>query len=657
MGEPTYANALKLGTKEYRACIQRGEYPYLPVLDDILPGYSECSLVELGAVQIPAENVVGTRTAGRTTSFARNFMPLLPAGSEFSVKWEKLCAAHLNEGIRDSVVVYEYMNRYYVQEGNKRVSVLKYFDAVFIPAVVTRVLPPRTDATDNRLYYEYLDFNKLSGINYIWFSRLGSYKKLQVMAGKKPQESWSEEEERAFQRFYYHFRQGFEALGGDKLPATPADAVLIFLNIYGYDRAREMTGQELRQNLTKIWEEVVLLREEQPIELVLNPSFGHKTWVKKLADTLTGGKEPLNVAFVHDKTAQESGWTYLHELGRRHVEQVFEGQIVARSYCNALEGDPAERIRQAVADGADLIFTTTPRLLNSSLAVAVDHPEVILMNCSLNTSHRAIRTYYARAYEAKFITGAIAGSLAVDGQVGYICDYPIYGVIAGINAFALGAQMVNPRAKVHLEWMNDGYSQAVERLLNQNVHLISGRDMSRPNSDNANAFGLFYMDRERRQSLAMPVWHWGIYYEYIIRSVLNGTFREDGDKNKARNYWWGMSSGVVEVICSDKLPVSVRRLARVVGGAIQSGQLHPFDGFLRSQETVIHGSENDSATPEEIITMDWLAENVEGTLPSYSQLSYEGKATVDVVGVEKVAKEAVETPAPAPTAEGRQAEA
>ena len=58
---------------------------------------------------------------------------------------------------------------------------------------------------------------------------------------------------------------------------------------------------------------------------------------------------------------------------------------------------------------------------------------------------------YARAYEAKFVTGAVAGAMAKDGRIGYICDYPIYGMIAGINAFALGAQMVNPDAKVYLE--------------------------------------------------------------------------------------------------------------------------------------------------------------------------------------------------------------
>lgn len=637
-----YPHALRAGQKEYRACLVKGEYPYLPALDDILSSNQSYSMVELGAQQIPAEFVVGTKTAGRTTAFARNFMPLLPSKSEFSMKWEKLCQAHLTEGIRDSVVVYEYLNRYYVQEGNKRVSVLKFFGAVTIPAIVTRIMPPKTDSDECKLYYEYLDFNRVSQVNYIWCTRLGSYKKLLQLLGKKPQEKWTVEEQRAFQRFYYYFCQAFDAQGGKRLKVTPADALLVFLKIYSYDKAREMGSDQLRRSLAKVWEEVTLLREENPIELVLNPDFGHRTLLGKLTDTLSGGSGPLQVAFVHDKDTQESGWTYLHELGRRHVDQVFQGRIRTKSYFNALEGNPEDPIREAIADGAGLIFTTTPRLLTPSLAVKADFPNVIIMNCSLNTSHRTIRTYYARAYEAKFVTGAVAGAMAKDGQIGYICDYPIYGMIAGINAFALGAQMVNPDAKIHLEWMNDGYLAAVDRLQNQGIHLISGRDMNKLKGPLPGAFGLFYMDGERKQILAMPVWHWGPYYESIIRSVLNRTFLEGGEKGKAQNYWWGMSSGVVDVICSEKLPGSVHKLVRLIRSSIQSGDFHPFDGVLKSQDGIIHGSESDSATPEEIITMDWLAENVIGQLPSYRQLSYEGKATVDVVGVEKVAKQAEE---------------
>ncbi len=653
-----YNIALRSGQKEYRACLIRGEYPYLPVLDDVLAGLKSYSSVELGTIQIPAENIVGTRTAGRTTAFARNFMPLLPPESEFGVKWENLCEAHLSEGIRDSVKVYEYINRYYVEEGNKRVSVLKFFHAATVLATVTRILPPKNDSYESKLYYEYVDFNKLSGINFIWCTRLGSYKKLQSMVGKKAGEEWTEEELRTFERFYHYFRRSFESLGGKRLRnTTPADALLVFLNIYGYARAKEMSSQELAQNLTKIWEEVVLLREERPIELVLNPPFvKKKKLLTKLTSTLTStitstltssasSVETLNIAFVHDKTTQDSSWTYAHELGRRHVDQVLRGRVATHSYFNALAGDPAAVLEQAISDGADLIFTTTPRLLKASLKAAVDHPEVIIMNCSLNTSQKAIRTYYARVYEAKFIIGALAGAMCKSDRIGYVGDYPIYGTVASINAFALGAQMVNPRAKIHLEWMNDNYGAAVARLREQGIYLVSGRDMTHLNSPHPGAFGLFYHENpERFQTLAMPVWHWGVYYENLVRSVLDRTFQDEVAKGKATNYWWGMSAGVVDVICSEKLPVSAVRLARMLRGAIQSGNFRPFDGVLKAQDGMIHGSEEDVATPEEITTMDWLAENVVGELPAYRQLSQEGKATVDVVGVEKVAKQSQEEP-------------
>ena len=55
-------------------------------------------------------------------------------------------------------------------------------------------------------------------------------------------------------------------------------------------------------------------------------------------------------------------------------------------------------------------------------------------------------------YEAKLLTGMIAGALCVNDKIGYVADYPIYGEAANINAFAMGAKMVNPRAKVYLAW-------------------------------------------------------------------------------------------------------------------------------------------------------------------------------------------------------------
>ena len=131
-----YRSAQRAGQRAYRANVARGQSPYLAVLDDILTDVDIVAQEPLGLVDIPAESIVGTKTAGRHTAFASNFMPLLDDDTEFAVKWSNLCDAHLEEGIHTPIIAFEYLNKFYVQEGNKRVSVLKYYEAVKIPGTV-----------------------------------------------------------------------------------------------------------------------------------------------------------------------------------------------------------------------------------------------------------------------------------------------------------------------------------------------------------------------------------------------------------------------------------------------------------------------------------------------------------------------------------------
>ena len=131
-----YNRAQRLGMRDYREKTAAGKYPYLPALDELLEKTDTESQIPLGTIEIPLDYVVGTKTPGRTMAFASNFMPLLPEDTEFASKWLSLCMAHMEEGIHDAIKAYEYMGRFYVQEGNKRVSVLKYFGADSIFATV-----------------------------------------------------------------------------------------------------------------------------------------------------------------------------------------------------------------------------------------------------------------------------------------------------------------------------------------------------------------------------------------------------------------------------------------------------------------------------------------------------------------------------------------
>lgn len=636
MPEQYYKDALRMAQREYRACVAKGTNPYLPVLDDLVPPERVSMGIDLGVVQVPAEFIVGTRTAGRTTSFARNFMPLLAENTEFSIKWKKLCNAHLKEGIRDPIKVYEFKNRFYVEEGNKRVSVMKYFGAVSITAQVTRILPEKDGSKETDIYYEFVSFYKYSKVNFIEFSKRGSYAVLQSLLGKAPEAPWTDEERNSFSTTYHYFRQAYLANGGQKLRSTVGDAMLAYMRVYGYQSLRSQSADEMKRSVAKVWEEITLQQEEQPIDLKLDPGGEKKRLLPKL-----GGTKVLKAAFVHDKTSLTSGWTYGHELGRQHVQRVFKGQLVTTAYENAVAEGADETISRAVADGNTLIFTTSPQLLPASLRLAVDHPEVTILNCSLNKSHRYIRTYYARIHEAKFIIGAIAGALAEDDRVGYLCDYPIYGMIAGINAFARGAQTVNPRAKVYLEWSCvGGAAAATQRLTDRGIDLISSQDMVKLSDDGSPNFGLARVSSDGQVNLAMPVWHWGVYYESIIRSVLKGTFQtEDEVTGKALNYYWGMTAGVVDVICSKKLHSGTQKLANVLKSAICANICQPFYGPMVTQEGwTVDGACDHTLSPEQIINMDWLADNVIGSIPTYDQLSPEAQATVDVVGIDRARK-------------------
>jgi basic membrane lipoprotein Med (substrate-binding protein (PBP1-ABC) superfamily) len=321
-------------------------------------------------------------------------------------------------------------------------------------------------------------------------------------------------------------------------------------------------------------------------------------------------------------------------------------------YYNALEKDPLDVIQQAILDGNTTIFTTSPRLLPASLRAAVDHPDVTILNCSLNKSHRYVRTYYARMYEAKFIMGAIAGSLAGGNPVGYICDYPIFGQVAGINAFALGVQMVNPRIKVHLEWSSTtedaddagisaaGVAAAVKRLRDRGIFLISSQDLTNRGNENSSSFGLSLVNEDGQVNLAMPSWRWGAYYEEILRRIKNKTFQSEYEESsKAINYYWGMSAGVVAVHCSDKVPDSVRKLTNLLRDGICSGVCNPFRGPLYTQDGRLVAKEQESLELEEIISMDWLVENIDGSIPAYEELNDMGKATVGIVGVKPATEE------------------
>lgn len=632
MGDAEYQDALKSGKREYRSRVSHGQFPYLPVLDEILSHTDIQTEQNMGLMQIPLDFVVGTSTMGRTYSFAANFMPILEEGTEFSVKWSNLSEAQINEGIRDPIKCYEYMNRYYVVEGNKRVSVLKFFKADSISAMVTRKIPRYSEEPDVKLYYEYMKFQEITGLCTLEFSRLGKAEQLLKCIGKETH--WEDEDRENFNKVLFHFSKAYKFRGGDRLPITVGDALSAFVNVYGYDATLKMTDKEYNDKILRVWNEFGMMSEKHEVDLVLDPTVVQE---KKslLGLLLPNMQKKFTVAFLYPRDPETSDWIYAHELGRNYLEETFSKQLKTICVQDVNEENVEKVLNDVIKQGANIIFGVAPQMMLPSLKVATQHPEVKILNCSLNTPHQYIRTYYARMYEAKFLSGMIAGAMTENNKVAYIADYPIYGMIANINAFALGVASVNPSAKVYLAWSTSkGYDR--EQFLKENdIQYVSDQDMITP-TDASRRFGLYQYIDGKVLNLVMPLWNWGAFYEKMIQSILAGAYKSEGESDlKALNYWWGMSAGVVDLICSKYVPKGVKNLVDHLRMDICNGDFVPFYGEIRDQEGNLMNKEYEEMNPRDIMKMDYLVENVIGSIPKKEEVVDEAKAVVEIKGVEE----------------------
>jgi len=629
-----YSEALKKGQKEYRERLLAGKHPYPLVLDELRQENPSDIVQDVGLVEIPAERIVGTKSAGRITAFTASFRPLLDSQSEFAMKWTLLCEAHLGDtGITDPITCFEYLGDFYVQEGNKRVSVLRHFGAARIPGNVKRILPPRSEEPRIRAYYEFLDFYKLTKLYEIQFRRPGDYGKLLSCMGKTPEETWTEEERRTFRSYYYYFMEAFLAQK-DTADVLPEEALLLWLELYPFRELGQLTGAQLKKTLKDLWEDVRSVTTGNAVKVQTRAEdAGKGSFLDRI---LSVGQDKLRVAFVHQLSPKESAWVTGHEEGRAYLERVMGDMVTARSYYDANTMALAEeKIEEAVRDGAQVVFTTAPLLSRATLKAAVKYPKVRFLNCSVDQPYSSLRTYYGRIYEAKFITGAIAGAMAQNNRIGYVASYPIFGVPASINAFALGAQMTNPRAQVELRWSCVAGTPQAD-LLADGIRVISNREA--PAKDRMYlefcSYGTYLQgDRGELVPLATPVWVWGRFYELVARSILSGGWKND--KNEALNYWLGMDSGVIGLSLSHKLPAGVRQLGKVLQRSMMEGSLDPFFRRIVSQDGQVRNDGSRTFTPQQLLHMDWLCDNVIGQIPAFEEILPISRRMVRELGVYK----------------------
>lgn len=333
-------------------------------------------------------------------------------------------------------------------------------------------------------------------------------------------------------------------------------------------------------------------------------------------------EDPMKVGFVYVGPIGDHGWSYQHDQGRLAVEEHFGDKVETTYVENVSEGADAERtIRRLAQAGNDMIFTTSFGFMNPTARVAKEFPDVTFEHATGYKRAENLGTYLSLTYEGRYVTGTAAGLVTESNTLGYIASFPIPEVIRDINSVYLSAKKVNPDVELKVVWVNTWFDPAKEAdaanaLMDQGVDVIVQHTDSPAPLIAAGKRGNWGVGQasDMRQfgpdaHLLSVVDDWAPYYIDRVQAVMDGTW-------KSEDHWGGMDEGLIKVVgISDRLTDEQRAKVDEVKNAIIAGEFHPFTGPIKDQSGEIRIPEGETATQEQLATMDWYAEGMTAVLP------------------------------------------
>lgn len=337
-----------------------------------------------------------------------------------------------------------------------------------------------------------------------------------------------------------------------------------------------------------------------------------------LASGAYAAEKNMKIGFVYISPVGEAGWSYSHDLARQALDKM---PGIETFFAESVpDGADSERVIQNMArKDYDIIFATSFGYMDPTIKVAKRFPKVTFMHCSGFKTAENVSNYFGRIYQARYLTGMVAGRMTKSGKVGYVAAFPIPEVIRGINAFTLGVRAVNPKAEVRVVWTKTWYDPAMEKeaaksLFDVGVDVITQHQDSPGVQEAAQERGVYSIGYNTDMSKFAPkshlvaaVWDWVPWYVDVVEKVKAGTW-------KSGSYWPGLESGIVNISAyGEMVPADVRAEADKRKQEIKDGAFVVFGGPVTDQDGKERIKAGSAPSDEELLSMDWFVQGVVGS--------------------------------------------
>ena len=332
-------------------------------------------------------------------------------------------------------------------------------------------------------------------------------------------------------------------------------------------------------------------------------------------------QQKLKVGFIYVGPVGDFGWSYQHDQGRIAIEKALGAQVETSYIENVPEADSARSIEQLARTGHKLIFTTSFGYMEPTLQIAKKYPDVKFEHATGFKRDKNVATYSAKFHEGRYIIGQIAGKMTKSNTIGYVGAFPIPEVVAGINAFYLGAKSVNPNVKIKIVFANTWFDpgkegDAAKALLDQGADVITQHTDSPAPLQQAAARGKLAFGQASDMSkfaekniLSSIIDDWAPYYVERTKAVLDG-------KWESKDTFDGIAKGKVKMGPYVNMPDDVKAMAVATETAIREGKLDPFKCPVLDQDgKAVECKGGDKLDDGQIASMNFYVQGIDDKLP------------------------------------------
>ena len=271
-------------------------------------------------------------------------------------------------------------------------------------------------------------------------------------------------------------------------------------------------------------------------------------------------KENIIIGIIYPNNVdRNSVYDYSHHLGileMQRVSGIRDDQIIIKT--NVFDRDPVAvegAIRDSIANGANIIIAASFGYMDVCVRMAEEFPSVVFAHATgtqFNDSN--LINYSLRNYQARYLSGIVAGLRTESNKIGYVAAWGRENseVSAGLNAFAMGVESVNPNAEVYVaitySWFDlMGETNAANQLISMGCDVIAQHTNTPMPQIAAERAGVWGIGFNSDMSIDAPdavissvILQWGAVYTWLVESIADGTF-SPGPK------YLGLAEGAVDI--------------------------------------------------------------------------------------------------------------